>query len=725
MPAPGMFPSPGLAAALAALAATAVFVVDTVTPSSFAVAVLYVLVVLLAGNCCRGRALVLVAAGCAALTLLSFGLTHSLSADGNAVLRCVVSLATIALTTALVLRNQAVAAALAQRASLLDLTHDTVLVRDMGDTVTYWNKGAEELYGWSRAEALGRNVHELLRTACSATLPEIMDELLRTGRWEGELVHTARDGRRLEMASRWHLQRNAKGRPVSILETDNDIADRKRAEAAAARHREELQLIIDRIPALVWTSRSDRTPDYVSARWEESGYSRTDFLADWRLLTHPEDLERLTVAREQSRERSEPLTVEHRVRHKDGSYRWHLSHDFPWRDETGATIKWYGVSIDIEDRKQAEQALARNQIYLTEAQRLSRTGSFAWKPATGQAIWSAEARRMWQLGPDEEPTPEFVLGRVHPDDRAEFERVLEQAGLGAERFDFEHRCVMPDGSVRYIRAVAQAHVDDAGAVEFLGAAIDLTEAKQAEEALQQTQAELAHLTRVTTMGELAASIAHEVSQPLAGIITHGEASLRWLNRAEPELDEVRSGIQNMIGDGRRAAEVIRKLRALARRAEMSPALHRLDEVLEDALTLVQREIANHRVRLELDLAPDLPPVNVDRVHLQQVFINLVLNAIQAMDAVEDRPRRLAIRAGRGGSGEVWITFRDSGIGIDAKAKERLFEPFYTTKTEGMGMGLAISRTIMAAHGGRIWAPDDEPPGASFCIALPAAAITCG
>ena len=166
MPAPGMFPSPGLSAALAALAAAAVFVVDTVTPSSFAVAVLYVLVVLLTGNRCRGRALVLVAAGCAALTLLSFGLTHSLTADGNAVLRCVVSLAAIAVTTALVLRNQAVVAALAQRASLLDLTHDTVLVRDMGDTVTYWNKGAEELYGWSRGEALGRNVHELLRTAC-------------------------------------------------------------------------------------------------------------------------------------------------------------------------------------------------------------------------------------------------------------------------------------------------------------------------------------------------------------------------------------------------------------------------------------------------------------------------------------------------------------------------------------------------------------------------------
>ncbi len=723
MSAQGMFPSPGLSAVLAVLMAIAVFVVDTMTPTTFAVAVLYVVVVLLAGNCCRGRTLALIAAGCVVLALASFGMTHSFAEDGNAILRCAVSVATIVVATALVLRNQAVAAVLAQRASLLDLTHDTVLVRNMDDAVTYWNKGAEEMYGWSRGEALGRKLHELLQTEFSAPLPEIMEELLRNGRWEGQLVHAARDGRRLDMASRWHLQRDADGRPVSILETDNDIGDRKRAEAAAQRHREELQLIIDWIPALVWTSCPDRTIDYVSARWEESGYSRADILADWRLVVFPEDLERVRRAREDSQLTGEPLKIEHRLLRKDGSYRWHILHNIPRRDDTGAIIKWYGVSIDIEDRKQAEQALLRNQIYLNEAQSLSRTGSFAWKPASGEAIWSAEARRMWQLDANEKPTLEFILGRVHPDDRAEFLGVLERARLGADRFDFEHRCVMPDGSVRYIRAVAQAHVNDAGEVEFLGAAIDGTEAKEAQEALQQAQAELAHLTRVTTMGELAASIAHEVSQPLAGIITHGEASLRWLDRVEPELGEVREGIENMIGDGRRAADVIRKLRALVSRTEMSPAPYPLDALLEDALALVQREITNHRVRLEITLAPDLPPVKVDRVHLQQVFINLVLNAIQAMGAVEDRPRLLKIRSGRDKPGAVWVDFRDNGAGVDPKAKDRLFEPFYTTKSEGMGMGLAISRTIVAAHGGQIWLADHEAPGASFRVSLPAATMT--
>lgn len=720
-----MFPSPRLSGALAALVAAVIFLVDTLTPSSFAVAVLYVLAVLLAGNSCRGRALVLVALGCVALALLSFGLTHSWEGDRNAVLRCVISISAIGITTVLVLRNQAVTAALAERASLLDLTHDTVLARNLDDFVTYWNKGAEEMYGWSREEALGRNIHDLLGTTFPAPLPEIMDELLRTGQWEGELVQTARDGRRLDMASRWLLQRDASGRPVAILETNNDIADRKRAEAATLRHREELQLLIDSIPAPVWTAQPDGTPDYVSARWEETGISRAQTLGDWSQILHPEDVARTRAAGEQARRWGEPFEVEHRIRREDGSYRWHLSRSIPRRDEAGTIIRWYGVSIDIEDRKRAEQALVRNQIYLTEAQRLSRTGSFTWKPATGESVWSAEARRMWQLAPNQEPTPEFVLSRVHPDDRAEFQSVMELARDGGKRFDFEHRCLMPDGSVRYIHAVAQTHANHDGEVEFLGAAIDLTEAKQAEEALQQAHAELTHLTRVTTMGELAASIAHEVSQPLAGIITYGEASLRWLNRDQPELDEVRSGIENMISDGRRAAEVIRKLRALARRAEMSPAPHALDEILDDALTLVQREIANHRVKLEIDLAPDLPLVNVDRVHLQQVFINLVLNAIQAMDAVEDRPRLLSIRTRMDEPGEVRVEFHDNGAGIDAKAKERLFEPFYTTKSEGMGMGLAISRTIVAAHGGRIWISGDGEPGARFHVALPAAATTSG
>ena len=264
-------------------------------------AVLYVLVVLLAGNWCRGRA----RPGRRRLRrayAAQFRLDALAVRRPQCALRCIMSFAAIGITTLLVRRNQAITAALAERARLLDLTHDTVSVRDMDNVIAYWNRGAEELYGWSRKEAVGKEMHGLLRIEYSRSLPaEIMDELLRTGSWEGELVHVARDGRQVDVASRWLLQRDSTGRPVSILETNNDIGHRKQMEAAAQRHQGELQLIIDWIPAPVWTSQPDRTADYVSARWEETGYSRADILADWRMV-HSGGSGALQSARERSQD---------------------------------------------------------------------------------------------------------------------------------------------------------------------------------------------------------------------------------------------------------------------------------------------------------------------------------------------------------------------------------------------------------------------------------------
>lgn len=592
----GLFPNPKLAAVLAATVALGIFIVDTATPARFAVAVLYVIVVLLAGSFCRKRGILLVAVGCIALTIASFALTHGLVADRDAVLRCAIGLAAIAITTMLVLRNERVTAILAERASLLDLTHDTVSVRDLDDVITYWNKGAEHLYGWSREEAVGRVMHKLVGTVLPAPLEDIKAELLRNGWWEGELVHTRRDGSQVDMASRWHLQRDREGRPVAILETNNDITDRKRAE----------------------------------------------------------------------------------------------------------------------------QALLRNQMYLTEAQRLTQTGSFAWMPATGEIVWSAEAYRIWQLDPAEKPTLEFIMSRVHPDDAVRFERENERAALGGEGVDFGLRCVMPDGAVKHIHAVAQRRSDELGEIEYLGAMVDVTAAREAEQALAQAQAGLMHVTRLTTLGELTASIAHEVNQPLAGVITHGEACLRWLNRDEPQLDEVNRAVTRMIGDGRRASEVIRKLRALSKRAEVRPEPHDLDDILEEALTLVQRELSAHRVTLQLERGVEHPIVLVDRIHLQQVLINLVLNAIQAMDGIVDRPRELRVRTAEEGPDLVRIEVRDSGVGIDPEDQDRLFNPFFTTKPDGLGMGLSISRSIVEAHRGRIWVSGHDGPGASFHVTLPVA-----
>jgi C4-dicarboxylate-specific signal transduction histidine kinase len=256
-------------------------------------------------------------------------------------------------------------------------------------------------------------------------------------------------------------------------------------------------------------------------------------------------------------------------------------------------------------------------------------------------------------------------------------------------------------------------------VEYIGVLMDVTEAKQAEEALQELQASLAHVTRVTALGELTASIAHEVNQPLAAIVTYGDAGLRWLDREVPQLDEVRSTVERMIDCAQLAGDVIARLRALARKT--APEMVRLDinDVIHEILSLIRREIANHQVLVRLELAALLPPILGDRVQLQQVILNLLVNGIQAMALVSDRPRELLIRSRVDTAGQVLVEVGDSGTGIDPAHAGQLFNAFFTTKADGMGMGLSICRSIIEAHGGRIWASPNAGPGTIFQFTLPA------
>jgi two-component system sensor kinase FixL len=391
---------------------------------------------------------------------------HGENYDDTSVGRVVVALSANAITTFLAVRMQSAMASLRKQAELLDLTHDTIFVRDMNDVITYWNRGAEQLYGWPRSEALGQATHRLIQTQFPVARDEVMGQLLRTDRWEGELVHTRRDGGEVTVESRWSLQRDDRGRPTAILETNTDV----------------------------------------------------------------------------------------------------------------------------------------------------------------------------------------------------------------------------------------------------------TERKQAQETLAKAQAELAHVTRVATLGELTASIAHEVNQPLAGIVTNGEACLRWLERGVHE--EVKNAVERMISDGRRASEVVRHLRELSRKGDTQMTPLNVNAVVGDALPLVQRELSNHRVSLALDLTGGLPMVLGDRVQLQQVIINLLVNAIQAMAALADRPRELIIRTRQHETTQVLVAVQDSGPGIDPETESQLFNAFFTTKPDGMGMGLSICRSIIEAHGGRVWASSNAGAGATFQFALP-------
>lgn len=459
-------------ACFALLIAMAIFVVDTATSLDIAVAVLYVAVVLLALDFTTVDGVLVVAAGCMLLTVLSFAITHGIDASFGSVLRGFVSLAAITITALLAARNLRAVAALREQASLLDLTHDTIFVRDRGDIITYWNRAATELYGWRPEEAVGRRAEQLLGTVFPAAHAAIMDELERTGRWEGELVHTGRDGRRITVRSRWALQRDTHGKPISILETNNDIT----------------------------------------------------------------------------------------------------------------------IQRAIEDK------------------------------------------------------------------------------------------------------------------------------------LNQSRMELAHVSRIATLGELTASIAHEVNQPLAAVVANGEAGLRWLSRPVPEMSQAKTTIEAMIRNARRASDVIVRLRALSRKADPVQVPVRIVELVRQTVLLVERELRMHEVQLSTMLSADLPSVRGDRVQLQQVLINLMINAIQAMDAVAVDRRLLSVVAGRevdDACGEVVvIRVDDTGPGIPDEVLPRLFDPFFTTKSEGMGMGLSICRSIVEAHDGRLLAVNRLEGGASFRVVLP-------
>jgi signal transduction histidine kinase len=372
---------------------------------------------------------------------------------------------------------------------------------------------------------------------------------------------------------------------------------------------------------------------------------------------------------------------------------------------------------DITERKLAEDALRQSEMYLAEAQRLSRTGSYGLRAARGEIVWSEETFRIFEFERAPSVRLDAVMQRVHPDDRVRVQQTIDRASRDGKDFAHGYRLLMPDGTVKHVHATAHAVTDASGGVEFVGAVTDVTARKQAEVELHEAQTNLAHVTRVTALGEMAASIAHEVNQPLAAVVTNAAACLRWLDREPANLKEARGTLQSIINDGNRAGEVIQRVRALVNKTTDQKALH-INEVVNEVISLVQHELFSHRVALRLELAPVLPRVLADRIQLQQVILNLVINAIEAMQPVKDRPRELVIQTRQDETDHVLVTVSDCGVGVAAENADRLFDAFFTTKSSGMGMGLSICRSIVTAHGGRLSASGNSGPGATFQFTLP-------
>jgi C4-dicarboxylate-specific signal transduction histidine kinase len=371
------------------------------------------------------------------------------------------------------------------------------------------------------------------------------------------------------------------------------------------------------------------------------------------------------------------------------------------------------------DRRKAEDDLRRSEAALTEAQQISHTGSWRWKVGTGEVSGSAELFRIFAVDPaTARPSNATFMERVDPEDRPSFEHAIQRAVRERSRFQHEYRIVLPDGSVKHLQSVGQHDVAQSGDLEFVGTVMDITQRRHAEESLRSTQAELARVARLTTMGELAASLSHEINQPLGAIVTHGEAGMLWLNRDEPDLAEARNALSRMVRDAQHASGVIRGLRALTRKTGPQVAKLDINDAIQEVLTLTRSELQRQGVVLRSEPSADDRPVFGDRVQLQQVLLNLIMNAVDSMSTVTDRPKMLAISSQPIEPSGLMVAVEDTGTGLDPATADRIFDSFFTTKSEGMGMGLSICRSIIEAHGGRISASSRVPYGAVFRFTVP-------
>jgi signal transduction histidine kinase len=385
---------------------------------------------------------------------------------------------------------------------------------------------------------------------------------------------------------------------------------------------------------------------------------------------------------------------------------------------------------DVTARKQAEAAndlraiaerkdgLRRSEAFLVEAQRLSLTGSFSWRVSTDEITWSDQLYRIFEFDPGMPVTLELIGTRVHPEDMPLLRDRLERARDAGTDFEHEHRLQMPDQSIKYLHMVAHAIRDEDGRLEYIGAVQDVTARRLSEQELAKAQAELAHVARVSALSTLTASIAHEVNQPLSGIITNASTCLRMLAADPPDVDGARETARRAIRDGNRASEVIARVRTLFTRKELATESVDLNAATREVTALLLGELQHNRVSLQLELAQDLRTVTGDRIQLQQVILNLVRNASDAMAAVDDRPRQLLIRTEDEDGDRVRVSVRDAGVGVDPQNLSKMLDAFYTTKSDGMGIGLSVSRSIIERHHGRLWAEPNDGPGATFLFSIP-------
>ena len=648
------------------------------------------------------------------------------------------------------------------------------------------------------------------------------------------------------------------GAHLMTCESLRDANQRLETTNKALRESEyKLRQIIDTVPSLLWSVGPDGEPTYVSQHvLEYSGMRFEDFQhGGWEAFVHPADFPETAKALCHAIQTGTSFQSLHRLRRAaDGEYRWHHARGEPLRDRQGNIIQWYGLSVDIDERKKAEDLLRHSEGYLAEAQRLSHSGTWVLNPTTMQYLyWSNESYRIWAFDPLQGfPSRDTVWQRIHPDDRDKVWEKVQEALRQKKDYSGEFRIILPDGTVKYLAATCH-HVFSTNRklVEVIGTNVDVTECKRAEQALResegkfrdyaetasdwlweigpdykftlltenafgsrpadrigtawwdhaldletkpekwrlfwatldlrkpfrdfvycsergdgtpmyvrtsakpvfdangefrgyrgtgtdvtaitraqeeherlrQLESDLAHMNRLSMMGELAASLAHEIAQPIAAARNNSRASIHFLDQSPPDLGQVREALTCVVNDADRARDIIDRIRDHIKKAPPRKERFDLNKAIHEVVALAGSAITTNGVSVRTRLAKARLPVRGDRVQLQQVVLNLILNAVEAMSTVEAGPRELLISTEQTQASGVLVSVRDSGPGIDPDHLNRVFEAFYTTKSSGVGMGLSICRSIVDAHGGRLWADVNASRGAVFQFALPSAEQT--
>jgi hypothetical protein len=558
--------------------------------------------------------------------------------------------------------------------------------------------------------------------------PRIM-ELYETARRfkiaDGEFSAVLPDGSNRMIRIVAHTVYDAAGEPNEFIGTCVDVTEQHqvRTELQKAfneirRSEDQLRALINTIPAFVWSARPDGSVDFFNQLYLDYAGLSAEQAIDWgwTVSLHPDDQDSVTDFRRAVLDSGKPGAMEARLRRFDGEYRWFLFRVNPVHDESGKVVKWYGTNADIEDRRRAEEALRAREQDLSLI--IETIPGLVWCAAPDGELNYLNRRMLDYTGTAAGDWAQFGWTNFfHPDDVEPTMRGWSRAVATGAPYEIQCRLRRSDGAYRWFQVLGQpARDNEGGVIRWYGLLIDIDDRRNMEEALRSNETRLLRATQIAAVAELSASIAHEINQPLAAVVANGHACLRWLSTEPPGLAKVYEAAERIVRDGKEAGEVVRRLRALFKRTLIERVELNLNEVIGEVLRLLAGETMKRHIVVETDLDKDLALVEGDRVQLQQLVLNLLLNGIEAMELVPDRSKKLIIRTKVDSPKTILVEIRDFGVGLENS--EKAFEAFFTTKENGMGMGLAVCRSIVDAHHGRLWAQSGDGAGSTFSFALP-------